>query len=47
MLDPNMLPMVRIVVAGIAGCFVALFLAKFVQFWLEARRFNRTRRRGF
>lgn len=47
MLDPNILPTVRWIVAGIAALPVLFFICVFVKFWLEARTFNRTRKRGF
>lgn len=38
MLDPGIgMHIARIVVAGVAGLFVLMFLLKFVQFYMEAR----------
>jgi hypothetical protein len=38
MLDPNLLPAVRMMVGGIGVLAILLFAVKFAQFWLEARR---------
>lgn len=38
MLDPNLLPTVRIIVAAIACIPVLMGIVVFVRLWLEARR---------
>ena len=45
MLDPNILPAVRLMVAGIAGLAVIFFIVTLVRFYVEAKRAERIRSR--